>query len=1269
MYPLKTLDAEPRRLAFGLAFINAVASRAPRANPLPTSLNPAMLTTPVQASGTWQFWIDRGGTFTDVVGRKPDGSLVTAKLLSDNPDQYDDAAVEAIRRLLSLAPGEKITPERVEAVKMGTTVATNALLERKGEPLALAITGGFADALRIAYQNRPRLFERQIKLPELLYRSVIEIDERMSASGEVIRPLDETRARQRLQSAFDAGLRALAIVLMHGYRFPDHEVRLARIAAEIGFTQVSVSHQVSPLIRLVSRGDTTVVDAYLSPVLRRYVDRVAAAMPGVRVQFMQSNGGLTDARAFQGKDSILSGPAGGIVGMAQVSRAAGFDRVIGFDMGGTSTDVSHFAGEYERAFDTVVAGIRMRAPMMSIHTVAAGGGSILQFDGARLRVGPESAGASPGPACYRRGGPLTVTDANVMLGRIQPRHFPAVFGPGGDQALDVEVVRAKFAEMAREIRSRSQTDMTAESLAQGFIDIAVANMANAIKKISVQRGYDVTGYTLTTFGGAGGQHACRVADSLAMPRVLIHPFAGVLSAFGMGLAEATAMREKSVEARLDEAGLAVAAPIFAELERSAREDLLKQGESPDEIRLRLRIQLRYEGTDTSLTCDWGQIPAMRAQFEAAYRSRFSFLLEGRALVIESAVVEATAGGERARSLLGDPADDHAAPESGPHAAPSPADQVRAFVDSAWRDIPLYRRESLLPDQTLVGPAVIAEANATTFVDAGWRARLTARGDLILDRHLPRPHVTAIGTQADPVMLEIFNNLFMSIAEQMGYRLQNTAHSVNIKERLDFSCAVFDAEGRLVANAPHMPVHLGSMGASVRAVIADNAGSMHPGDAFVLNDPYAGGTHLPDITVITPVFDDSGSEILFYTGSRGHHADVGGTTPGSMPPDSAHIDEEGVLLTNVRLVDRGRIDEAAMRMILGSARFPARNIEQNLADLRAQIAANEKGREELLRMVAHFGLDTVQAYMRHVQDNAEESVRRVIEALKPGSYELPMDNGARIRVNIDVDRDRRAARIDFSGTSPQQANNFNAPVAVTMAAVLYVFRTLVDDEIPMNEGCLKPLEIIVPEGCLLNPRHPAAVVAGNVETSMCITNALYGALGVMAASQCTMNNFTFGNEVYQYYETISGGSGAGGLFDSAGRQVGGFDGTSVVQTHMTNSRLTDPEVLELRFPVRLESYTVRTGSGGAGTWRGGDGGVRRIRFLEPMTASILSNGRVFPAFGSAGGLSGQPGRNRVERVDGTVEELAHADGAKLSAGDVFVIETPGGGGFGPVPAGS
>jgi 5-oxoprolinase (ATP-hydrolysing) len=1221
----------------------------------------------VKPDTRWQFWIDRGGTFTDVVGRAPDGALHTLKLLSENPEHYADAAVEGIRRLLGLAPGEEVTPERVACVKMGTTVATNALLERKGERTLLVTTRGFRDALRIAYQARPRLFERRIVLPELLYERVVEAQERVSAAGEVIASLDEPALAAQLRQAAADGIRAVAIVFMHGWRHTAHEQAAARLAREAGFAQVSTSHETSPMMKFVSRGDTTVVDAYLSPILRRYVDQVAAQMPGVPLFFMQSSGGLTEAHRFQGKDAILSGPAGGIVGMVRTAVAAGHGRVIGFDMGGTSTDVSHYAGEFERAFETQVAGVRMRAPMMSIHTVAAGGGSILRFDGARLRVGPESAGANPGPASYRRGGPLAVTDANVMLGRVQPAWFPKVFGVRGDEALDRTVVVERFEAMAEEVHRATGREASAETLAAGFLRIAVQNMANAIKRISVARGYDVTRYTLQCFGGAGGQHACAVADALAMTRVFVHPLAGVLSAYGMGLADQIAMREASVERALDAEGLAAAAQQAHGLAESAAAELAAQGFPVDRIERRLRIHVRYAGTDTALVVTLGTEAEVREAFEAGYRQRFAFLMPGRALVIEAVSAEAVGPGERH--------DESRAADGVAAHAPAPEDRVRMFVEpdageAGWVQAGLWVRERLQPGARVDGPAVIAERNATTVVEPGWQAQVRPGGALELVRVQPRAMRHALGTEADPVMLEVFNNLFMNIAEQMGLRLQNTAYSVNIKERLDFSCALFDAEGQLIANAPHMPVHLGSMSESIRTVIARNP-VMQVGDVYVLNDPYHGGTHLPDVTVVTPVFLEAAAGSTaeapprpdFYVASRGHHADIGGSTPGSMPPFSATIDEEGVLFDNFLLVRGGQLREAELRAQLASGRYPARNPEQTIADLRAQIAANEKGVQELRAMVTQFGRETVAAYMRHVQDNAEASVRRVITALKDGQFELPLDNGACIRVRVQVDAASRSATIDFTGTSAQLPNNFNAPKAVTMAAVLYVFRTLVEDDIPLNAGCLKPLHVIVPEGCMLNPRSPAAVVAGNVETSMCVTNALYGALGLMAASQCTMNNFTFGNAQHQYYETISGGSGAGARLDAQGRVVGGFDGTSVVQTHMTNSRLTDPEVLEFRFPVRLESYAIRPGSGGAGRWRGGDGGVRRVRFLEPMTASILSNGREVPAFGMAGGQPGACGGNRVERVDGRIERLGHIGSVEMGPGDVFVVETPGGGGYG------
>jgi 5-oxoprolinase (ATP-hydrolysing) len=1196
----------------------------------------------------WQFWIDRGGTFTDVVARTPDGAVLTHKLLSEKPEQYRDAAIEGVRRLLGVSRNAPIPSGTVDVIKMGTTVATNALLERKGEPTVLFITRGFRDALRIAYQNRPRLFDRHIVLPELLYRKVVEVNERIGAHGDVVVPLDEARVRADLEVAYREGYRSVAIVLMHGYRHTLHEQRVQALAREVGFPQISVSHEVSPLMKLVSRGDTTVVDAYLSPILTRYVDQIASELPAdARLEFMQSNGGLTDARLFRGKDSILSGPAGGIVGMVRTSQRAGFDKVIGFDMGGTSTDVSHFAGEFERVFDAQVAGVRLRSPMLSIHTVAAGGGSTVRFDGTRLRVGPESAGANPGPACYRRGGPLTVTDCNVLLGRIQPEFFPCVFGPHADQPLDVDVVRKHFEDLATEVQAATGEARSPELIAEGCIDIAVANMANAIKHISVQRGYDVSQYVLTTFGGAGGQHACRVADGLGMSCVLIHPFAGVLSAYGMGLADRTAIRERAIERVLNDDSLIIVARALEEISELARAELKQQGIATEHIEVLRSVHLRYAGTDTSLQLSFGSIADMQTQFERAYRQQYSFLMSGRELIVEAVSVEAIARAE--------PLPEHL--ELEPRTEPlTPARTVRMFSNGKWHETRLYLRGHTRPGDIVVGPAIIAEANATTVVELGWQAQITPRNDLILTRIAPRA-APVLATRADPVMLEVFNNLFMSVAEQMGVRLQNTASSVNIKERLDFSCAVFDDEGNLIANAPHMPVHLGSMSESIKAVIRKHAGNMAPGDAFVLNDPYAGGTHLPDVTVVTPVFDDDGTRILFYVGSRGHHADIGGVTPGSMPPHSTTLDEEGVLLDNLKLVDgrTGQMQETALRARLCGARYPARNPEQNLADLRAQIAANQKGVEELRKLVAHYGLDVVQAYMRHVQDNAEEAVRRVIGALRDGSFEYPLDNGATIKVRVTVDRAERAATIDFSGTSPQQPNNFNAPAAISIAAVLYVFRTLVNDDIPLNAGCLKPLKIIIPDGSMLDPRYPAAVVAGNVETSSVITNALYGALGIMASAQATMNNLTFGNERYQYYETIAGGSGAGD----------GFDGTDVVQTHMTNSRLTDPEVLEFRYPVRLESYEIRAGSGGAGRWRGGNGGVRKLRFLEPMTVSILANNRVVPPFGMAGGEPGRLGRNYLIRADGSCEVLGHVGDAHAEPGDMFVVETPGGGGFGHI----
>lgn len=1192
----------------------------------------------------WQFWIDRGGTFTDIVARDPDGKMQTHKILSENPEQYKDAAIHGIRHFLGLSADEIIPENTIDVVKMGTTVGTNALLERKGDDTVLVVTKGFADQLRIGYQARPNIFARHIVLPEMLYRDVIEVDERVDAHGEIIKPLDVEAAKQNLQTAYDKGHRGCAIIFMHGYRFQDHEQKVAEIAKKIGFTQVSTSHEVSPLMKYVSRGDTTVVDAYLSPILRRYVEQVSAELGQTRLMFMQSNGGLTSADLFQGRDSILSGPAGGIVGAVRTSSMAGFDKIVGFDMGGTSTDVTHYAGEYERSFETVIAGVRIRAPMMNIHTVAAGGGSICTFEAGRFRVGPKSAGANPGPASYRRGGPLTVTDCNVMMGKLRPEFFPKVFGSKADQTLDFDIVKQKFETMAEQIKQETGQNRRAEDVAEGFLKIAVLNMANAVKKISVQRGYDVTEYTLTCFGGAGGQHVCLVADALGMTKIFIHPYAGVLSAYGMGLADTRAMREKAIEETLSSQTVTQLSGLFKKLETETVEELTGQYFTADQITPHHKVHVKYQGTDTSLVVEYGSALEIQERFEKQYYQQFGFTMQGKDLVVEAISVEAVGdtgeGIEETRS-------------STRQGCLTDLGTVPIYMAGAYHDAPVYDRDIMQAGDVIKGPAVIKERTGTNVIEPGWQVDVTALNHLVLTRVDALQQEHAIGTEADPVMLEVFNNLFMSIAEQMGVVLENTAYSVNIKERLDFSCAIFDGQGGLIANAPHVPVHLGSMGETIRTIIKKRCGTMKAGDVYMLNDPYNGGTHLPDITLVSPVFDLDEKQVLFYVAARGHHADVGGITPGSMPPNSQNIVEEGILIDNFQLVDQGRFLENEVETLFSGGEFPARNIPQNISDLKAQVAANNKGVQELTQMVNHFGLDVVQAYMRHVQDNAEEQVRRVLETLEDGDYALEMDNGAVIKVSITLDRGSRSAVIDFKGTSAQLDNNFNAPSSVCRAAVLYVLRTLVDADIPMNEGCLKPVELRIPNASMLSPEAPAAVVAGNVETSQAITDALYGALGVLAAAQGTMNNFTFGDEEYQYYETICGGSGAGP----------GFDGTDAVQTHMTNSRLTDPEVLEWRFPVRLESFEIRTGSGGSGANKGGAGVIRKVLFNAPMTASIVANHRIIPPFGSKGGGDGKVGISYVIRKNGTRESLTSTDAAEMMPGDIFVIETPGGGGYG------
>ncbi len=1195
-------------------------------------------------SKRWQFWIDRGGTFTDIVASDPNGQIVTHKLLSDNPEQYNDAAIRGIRDILK-SDRKNLCSDLISVVKMGTTVATNALLERTGTPCVLIITKGFRDALRIGYQTRPDLFSRHIKLPHLLYEKVIEVDQRHSADGDVLKEVDYDAAHTELQSAFNEGIRSCAIVFLHGYRFHGHEKIIAEMAREIGYTQISTSHETSPLMKMIGRGDTTVVDAYLSPVLRRYVEQVASHLNGVRLMFMQSNGGLTDAYRFQGKDSILSGPAGGIVGAVETSKIAGFDKIISFDMGGTSTDVSHYAGEYERAYDTHVAGVRIRSPIMRIHTVAAGGGSILKFDGLKYRVGPESAGANPGPACYRRDGPLTITDCNLILGKLQPGYFPKIFGPTGDQPLDTEAVNRKFEDLAETIRQSTGDDRSAHGVAEGFLNIAIDNMANAIKKISVQRGYDITEYTLCSFGGAGGQHACLVADALGVETVFIHPYAGVMSAYGIGLADVRTMCEEAVESVLSADLIQSLDNRYAELANKSRQDVRDQQIIDTNIDIQKRIHVRYEGTDSAISVDGTDNDSIRREFENKHRQRFGFIMPDKPIVVEAISVEAIG-----RS---DVHEESGFDNSERQSDLEPVSTSQMYLSGRFREAKVFLREKLQSGDEISGPAIIIESTGTTVVELDWKLEVTKFNHLILRRVAPRPRKTAIGTDADPVMLEVFNNLFMSIAEQMGASLENSAYSVNIKERLDFSCAIFDTQGDLVANAPHMPVHLGSMSESVKIIIRNRIATMKPGDAFILNNPYNGGTHLPDITVVTPVFEQTKGTILFYVASRGHHADVGGITPGSMPPDSYVIEEEGVLLDDVQLMREGELLETDLRAILEGAQYPVRNVEQNLADIRAQIAANEKGVQELRNMVNHFGLEVVIAYMQHVQDNAEGAVKKVLRVLRNGSFKYEMDDGSMITVEISIDNEEQTAVVDFTGTSAQLSSNFNAPSSVARAAVMYVFRTLVDDIIPMNEGCLKPIKIVIPDGCMLKPVYPAAVVAGNVETSQYITDTLYGALGVMAAAQGTMNNFTFGNDTYQYYETICGGSGAGP----------DFDGCDAVHTHMTNAKLTDPEILEWRFPIRLESFSIRKGSGGQGKHRGGDGAIRKLRFLEPMTAAILSGHRRVPPYGANGGSPGQTGRNYVIRSNGNTESMNSTDRTEMNADDIFVIETPGGGGFG------
>ena len=1172
----------------------------------------------------WQFWIDRGGTFTDIVARAPDGRLIQTKLLSENPQRYADAAIAGIRALLGLNVEIPLPDDLIESVKMGTTVGTNALLTHSGEPVVLITTAGFGDALEIGDQARPDIFALDIRKPAPLHACVIEATERITIDGAILQTLDETGLMQALTAARAAGFNACAIAFLHSWKNPAHELAAGELARAAGFGQISLSHQASPLIKFVPRAETAVLDATLSPPVRRYADQVGNALPcGVKLEFMQSNGGLVAAALFQGKDSVLSGPAGGLIGMAKVGQAAGFDKLIGFDMGGTSTDVSLdvslVTGEFERSLDSKIAGHRIRVPMLGVHTVAAGGGSILHFDGERLYAGPESAGSLPGPACYRRGGPLTVTDANLLLGRLQADFFPAVFGPHADQMLDIEVAQTAFARQAASLNAGLNLDYSPERLAAGYLDIAVEHMADAIRHITLARGVNPADFTLVGFGGAGGQHACAVASRLGIRQVLISPFASVLSAYGIGLAEQREVRLSAIEQPL--AALPSPPPMG-------------EGE-------KRRVLLRYAGADTVLAVPLGGLDEMRANFHAEHRARFGFADLARELVCVALETETVSGGGQAEALL-----------DLPTTPAAPIALRTVFFDGVWLDAPVFQRDQLAIGQNVSGPALVVEAGSTLVLEPGWRVCLTQRGDLLLtsesaSNRRPDPD------RPDPIWLSLFNRRFMSIAEDMGHALQNSARSVNIRERLDFSCALFDAAGNLIANAPHIPVHLGSMGDSVRAILKTFGAQLRPGDAWLINSPYAGGTHLPDITVISPIFSEDGGTLRYFTASRAHHADVGGISPGSMPANSRHIDQEGCRSDGLLIVREGALLESGVRDWLASNAQPARNPDQNLADLTAQVAANTLGERQLRQLESEVGADAVTAYMGFVQDNAEAAVKRLLGKLHGGSFNLPLDDGSRIALRVEIDGNAKRARIDFTGSSPQQPGNLNAPASIVHSAVLYVFRTLIDSDIPLNAGVLRPLDIILPAGSMLNPAWPAAVVAGNVETSQNIVDALYGALGALAASQGSMNNFSFGDGHYQYYETVCGGAGAGPS----------FNGASAVHSHMTNSRLTDPEVMELNFPVRLERFGIRQGSGGAGQFAGGDGVARHIRFLAPMQANLLAVRRQVAPFGMAGGADGKTGRQWIERAAGNVEQLPGIARFQLEVGDVFVLQTPGGGGFG------
>ncbi len=1179
----------------------------------------------------WTFWVDRGGTFTDVIGVSPAGEEHTLKLLSAS-NAYEDAAVEAMRRLLGAGLGAPFPAERVKAIKIGTTVATNALLERRGAKTLFITTAGFADALEIGDQTRPELFALAIRRPPPLYAGVIEADERLAADGTVARPLDEAALERAIEAAAGDGCESAAIAFLHSDLNGEHEARAAAIAGRAGLVGLSLSHEVSPLPKFVPRAETTVADAYLTPVLEAYARRLRELTEGAPLFFMTSAGALVSAGAFRGRDAVVSGPAGGVVGVARTAEAAKAGAVLGLDMGGTSTDVCRFAGALERRDHTTVASVNLRAPRLDVETVAAGGGSILAFDGLRARVGPQSAGAAPGPAAYGLGGPPTVTDANLVLGRLDAAFFPSVFGPKGDAPLDVAAARSALAGLAQAMGA-----LSAETAAAGFVAVAVEQAAAAIRRISTERGFDPREHALVAFGGAAGQVACQVAEALDIGEVLCPRYASVLSAWGVGQARLRAIRQSGLERALDERGLAGAVILADALIEQARGALTAQGGVAGGVEKRLAI--RYAESSTPVVLPMSSPAEARLAFEAAHQRLFGFTEPGQTIMIDSVEVEVSEAVIRvppAAQRRDDRSEDPPLPRAGRLARLAPgavlADEVRAPIE---------------------GPRLIVRGDTQIWLAEGWRANPAAEGLLRLTR-------TAAGgapreldlTRPDPVTLELFNRRFMGVAEAMGAALERTARSVNIKERLDFSCALFDADGGLVANAPHMPVHLGSMGASVRAVHARHP-RQEPGQAFALNNPYGGGTHLPDITVVMPVFIGGVEEPDFFVAARGHHADVGGVQPGSMPPFSTSIDEEGVFLDALPIMAAGRFLEDETRAALAAGPWPARSPDRNVGDLKAQIAACQAGASAVGEMIAAHGALTVSRYMAFVQANAEASVRRAVGKLGEGAARVPIDGGGEIVLRVTVDAAAGEAVLDFTASSDQLPSNFNAPSSIVDAAALYVFRTLVDDEIPLNAGCLAPLNVKVRHGSMLDPERPAAVVAGNVETSQHIVDALYGALGVMAGSQGTMNNFTFGDETRQYYETICGGVGA----------TAGAAGASSVHSHMTNSRLTDPEILERRFPVRVERFAIRRGSGGAGLHPGGDGATRRIRFLEPMDAALLSTRREHAPRGLAGGADGAGGTQRLIRADGTVMPLPGCFAVTVEAGDAIEIDTPGGGGFG------